>query len=210
VAAPSPPDAPRPALRRLALLGLGFSVVSGVIGNAFLAVLLSRSPALLLAVQSSYAQMGLAAPRLDPTTFVVIAALRRFLGEGIMFGAGRVLGPSVIEWVTRRRGGPPPRLPAILARPRSALRDAAVVALPHPLLAALFGLSQISAARYVVLKLVGSVLTVAAFRALAEAIGGPLERAGELIDANVTVLTVVGVAGVAVWLHRSRAARKGR
>lgn len=192
----------------MVVVALGLSVAAAVIGNAFLPLLLRRSPALLLAVQSSYAQMGLASPRMDPVTFVAVAALRRWVGEVIAFLAGRVLGADALRRYQRRAGGPV-RLPAALAAPRSPLRDAAVVLLPHPLLAALLGAAGMPPVRYVVLKLVGSVLTVAAFRAAAGTVSTPLAAAGAFLDANVVVLTVVGAFGVAVWLARRRGAVGG-
>ncbi len=196
-----------PRARRLVLLALGLSVAAAVAGGAFLPLLLRRSPTLLLAVQSSYAQMALASLRLDPVTFVAVAALRRWLGEVIAFLGGRVLGPDVLRWY-QRRSGPPPQLPAMLSAPRSPLRDVLVVLVPHPLLGALFGLGGMSTNRYLVLKLVGSVLTVAAFRALAGVAAVPLAAAADLLDANVPVLTVLGAVAVGAWLWH-RASRRG-
>lgn len=201
----SAPSRPSPRLRRLALTAIGLSVVAAVLGSVFLPVLLRQSPALLLVVQSSYAQMGLASPRLDPVTFVAVAAGRRWLGEVIAFFGGRVLGADALRWY-QRRGHPDLRLPTGLDGRTTMLRDAMVVLLPHPLLAALFGVAGMPAGRYVVLKLLGSVLTVLLFRTAFRAVGAPLSTAADFVTANVALLTAVGVGTAAVLLWRRRRA----
>jgi membrane protein DedA with SNARE-associated domain len=190
--------------RRLVIAALGASVAASLIGNAFLPALLRRSPELLLAVQSSYQQMALASPRIDPVTFVAIAATRRWLGEVVAFLGGRVLGPDVLRWLGRRRGAPV-RLPRSLAAPRAPVRDLLTVLLPHPLLAAAFGAGGMRLRRYVLLKAVSSVLTVGLLWVALGAVVGPLERVGALLDANVGVLTVVGGVAAVLWLLRRRA-----
>lgn len=182
---------------------LGASVLAAVIGNALTPLLLRESPVLLLAVQSSYAQMGLASPRVDPVTFVAVAATRRWIGEVIAFAGGRVLGPGVLDWY-RRRGGRELPIPEGLQRQRALVRDAVVVLVPHPLLAAFFGMAGMPPRRYVALKLVGSVLTVALFLAVADLVATPLAAAGAFLDANTRVLTIIGVLAVGLWALRER------
>ena len=192
----------------MVLAAIGVSVAAAVAGNALLPVLLARSPSLLLVVQSSYAQMGLASPRVDPVTFVAVAAIRRWLGEVVAFLGGRVLGADVLRWY-QRRNQLDLRLPAALDGRNTVVRDLIVVALPHPLLSALFGMAGMSPRRFAALKLLGSVLTVLLFRAAAGAVDAPLTAAANFVDANVGLLTAAGVLTAAVLLWRRRRLRDG-
>jgi membrane protein DedA with SNARE-associated domain len=193
--------------RRLVAALLAASVAMAVLGNAFTPALLRLSPKLLLAVQSSYAQMGLAAPLLDPAVFIALAATRRWLGELVAFCAGRVLGPPALERLTRRTGRLP-ELPARLRARRSLLRDALVVVVPHPLLSALFGMSEMPARRFVGLKLLGSLLSVTLLWSLAAVAAVPLATAAAFVDTNAALLTAAAVALLAVWWLWQRRAQE--
>jgi membrane protein DedA with SNARE-associated domain len=200
----SPPvPATSPRLRRAVLGLLGLSVAAGVVGNVFMPLLLRRSPVLLLAIQSSYAQMGLASSRLDPVTFIAVAALRRWIGEVVAFAGGRVLGTQVLDWY-QRRGGRRWRPPEALHTTWAPARDLAVVLLPHPLLSAFLGTAGMPPRRFVVLKLLGSVLTVALFWSLAGVAAVPLTTAADFVEGNARRLTLVAAGVGVIWLAWQR------
>lgn len=189
--------------RRVVVALLGISLCSGVIGNALTLVLLRESPVALLAVHASYPQLALASVRLDPVTFVAVAAVRRWLGEAVFFAAGRVIGTDVLAWYARR-SGKPLRLPHRLNHRYALVRDAVVVVLPHPLVSAFFGVTGMPWLRYLVLKLVGSVLTVAA---MWYAVGFlPLEVAVDFLEANAVAITVFGLVLAFAWWRWQRRA----
>lgn len=189
--------------RRTVLILLGASLCAGVIGNALTLVLLRESPVALLVVHASYPQLALASVRLEPATFVAVAAVRRWLGEAVFFAAGRVIGTEVLAWYARR-SGKPLRLPYRLNHRYALVRDAAVVLLPHPLLSAFFGVVGMPWARYLVLKLVGSVVTVAAFWFAAGFL--PLEVAADFLEANAVAITVFGLVLAFGWWRWQRRA----
>lgn len=194
---------PQPWQRRLVLTLLGVSLCSGVIGNALTLVLLRESPVALLVVHASYPQMALASVRLDPLTFVAVAAVRRWLGEAVFFAAGRVIGTEVLAWYAQRSGRTL-RLPHRLNHRYALVRDAAVVLVPHPLVSAFFGVTGMPWLRFLVLKLVGSVLTVAAFWYGAGFL--PLEMAADFLEANAVAITVFGVVLALAWWRWQRRA----
>lgn len=196
--------------RRTVLALLGASLCAGVIGNALTLVLLRESPVALLVVHASYPQLALASVRLEPATFVAVAAVRRWLGEAVFFAAGRVIGTEVLAWYARR-SGKPLRLPYRLNHRYALVRDAAVVVLPHPLLSAFFGVVGMPWLRYLVLKLVGSIVTVAAFLYAAGFL--PLEMAADFLEANAVVITVFGLVlafGWWRWQRRTNGAGPGQ
>jgi len=180
-------------------LALAASVAAAVVGNAFLPLLLRISPVLLLVVQSSYAQMGLAVARLDPVTFVLVAALRRWIGEVIAFAGGKVLGAEALRWYGQRSGRQVP-LPTWEGRGARLLRDAVVLVVPQPLLSAAVGVSGMPWLRFVVLKLLGSLASVTLLWWAATALALPLAALADLVEANALGLTVVAIVGTAGWL----------
>lgn len=195
---------PRTSVQAVVLLLLVLSLAAGIVGNAFLPALLRTSPKLLLVVQSSYAQMALATTRLDPVTLLVIAALRRWIGESLAFAAGRVLGPRALSHL-RGLSSRPLRLPRFEGR-SWILRDVLIVVFPQPVLSAVFGILPTPTRRFLLLKLLGSFLTVAAYLAVLAAVPLPLAAVADVMEANVAVLSMFGVLGVAGWLwwrHRS-------
>ncbi len=196
---------PQPWQRRLVLILLGVSLCSGVIGNALTLVLLRESPVALLVVHASYPQLALASVRLDPVTFVAVAAVRRWLGEAVFFAAGRVIGTDVLAWYARR-SGKPLRLPHRLNHRYALVRDAVVLLLPHPLVSAFFGVAGMPWTRFLVLKLVGSVLTVTAFWYAAGFL--PLEMAADFLEANAVAITVFGVVLALAWWRWQRRANE--
>jgi membrane protein DedA with SNARE-associated domain len=199
----APEGRPSRLLRRAVIGLLGLSFAAGVVGNVFMPLLLRRSPVLLLAIQSSYAQMGLAAARLDPVTFVAVAALRRWLGEVLAFAGGRVLGTQILDWY-QRRGGRAWRPPEALHTTWAPARDLAVVLLPHPLLSAFFGTAGMAPRRFVILKLIGSVVTVAAFWSLAGVASVPLTTAADFVEDNARRLTLAAAGLGVLWLTWQR------
>lgn len=188
----------RPWQRRTVVALLAASLCAGVVGNALTLVLLRESPVALLVVHASYLQMGLASVRLDPVTFVAVAAVRRWLGEAVFFAAGRVIGTEVLAWYARR-SGKSLRMPYRLNHRYALVRDAVVVVLPNPLLSAFFGVVGMPWVRYLVLKLVGSVLTVAALFYVTGFVQLPLEVAVDFLEANAVAITIIGAVAAFGW-----------
>lgn len=194
--------------QRAAAVGLVVaSVAASLIGSVFLPVLLRTSPAGLLAVLSSYPQMALARPRIDPVTFIAVASLRRWAGEVAAFTAGRVLGEDALRWFTRR-SSTSVRMPEGVDTRWRLVRDAVVVVVPSPWVGALLGLSGIGWKRYALLKLIGSVASVAVIWWLAGAADGPLDTAAGAVEANALTLTGALALLAVVWLWAQR--RNGR
>lgn len=193
--------------RRAVVALLALSFAAGAIGNALTPVLLRESPATLLTVHASYPQMALASARLDPVTFVAVAAVRRWIGELVFFAGGRVLGAELLAWYARRRDKPL-ALPHRLNHRYAVVRDAMVVVLPHPLVAAFFGAVGMPWARYAALKLAGSVVTVIALWRAAGLMRLPLSVAADFVEANAVAITVLGLLGAgALWWWRRRVSR---
>lgn len=182
---------------------LAASLCAGVVGNALTLVLLRESPVALLVVHASYPQLALASVRLDPVVFVAVAGVRRWLGEAVFFAGGRVIGTEVLAWHARR-SGKPLRMPSRLNHRYALVRDAVVVLLPHPLLSAFFGVVGMPWLRYLALKLVGSVVTVAAFWYAAGFL--PLEIAADFLEANAVAITLIGLVAAFAWWRWQRRA----
>jgi MYXO-CTERM domain-containing protein len=195
--------------RRAVIALLAASFTAGAVGNALTPMLLRESPATLLTVHASYPQMGLASARLDPVTFVAVAAVRRWLGELVFFAGGRVLGGELLAWYAQRRGKSL-ALPHRLNHRYAVVRDAVVVLLPHPLVAAFFGAVGMPGLRYTALKLVGSVVTVLVLWRVAGVVRLPLSVAADFVEANAVAITALGLLGAgALWWWRRRTKRGG-
>lgn len=191
--------------RRIVVALLAASFAAGAVGNALTPVLLRESPIALLAVHASYAQMALTSARIDPVTFVALVALRRFVGELVFFAGGRVLGAELLAWYADRRGKPL-RLPNQLNHRWWPVRDAAIVALPNPAVSAFFGAVRVPWWRFTVLKLVGSVVTVAAMRSVLDNVRG-VEKIADFVEANAVVITVIGLLAAFGWWRWQRRTR---
>lgn len=197
-----------PRWRRRMVLSLLVALLgAGAVGNALTPMLLRESPALLLAVHSSYPQMGLASVRLDPVLFVAVAGLRRWVGEMVAFATGRVFGAEALAWYADRRGGRRPPLTDRLHGPWASLRDAAALLVPHPLVSAVLGAVRMPPLRFAVLKLVGTLLWVTAVWYVSAALDKrlPLSVIADFVEANAVLLTILAVlALVGGWLWQRR------
>lgn len=184
---------------------IGVSVALAVVGNALTPLLLRVAPVGLLALQASYPQMALTSGRIDPVVFVLVAGVRRWAGEVVAFLGARVLGPAVMARLGGRRAAGM-RIPTAVRLGGPTGQALLALAVPHPFASVALGLTSMPVARFLVLKLIGSLASVVVIRWLAVAASSPLDALADAVGGNALPLTLVTatlVLGSLLWRRRA-------
>jgi len=190
--------------RRLALVVVPILVLSaaGIAAMALTPILVRDHPLLLLVLESRNRYLLLVADRVDPVPFVVVGVLRRLASDPFYWLLGRWYGDAAVGWAAGRTGG---RALPLQARWFARLADLAVLVFPGAVVCALAGATGMSARRFAVLNVAGSVTAVLVLRRLAEVAAAPIAALVAFSDANAGWLTAVTAAFTVAALLAQRA-----
>ncbi|MCC6216949.1 MAG: hypothetical protein IT376_18970 [Polyangiaceae bacterium] len=208
----APASAPYPGWR-LALLTAPFVIQTAghVIGTAFSPALLAEAPLALVALSPLPRHLVLAAGKLDALPYAAVGAASMLFADPFLYVLGRERGRAAIDLVTRRA----PRAARLLRWFERLFRRVGplLVALsPGPLVCTLAGMERMRPWLFVTANLAGTFFTLLGLREVGDLASGPVGFVRELVETNVTRLTVVTVVAVALYLvlERRRAATANR
>lgn len=194
----------RPGRHRLLVVGACLAVVatSAVVGNALAPTLLVHHPLLLLALNATTRHLVLTSTSVDLVPYVVVALGRRLLEDPFLFLLGRWYGDDAIAWVDGKVGGGA----YLRAVQRSFHRIGwLLVALaPGGVVCVLAGASRMRTAVFLVLNVIGTLVTIVLLRRFGDAFAGPLQVLLTFSADNVVALTGLSLALTGVWLVRRR------
>jgi membrane protein DedA with SNARE-associated domain len=194
---------PGPGGTRLALLLIvpALTMLAGFIGTALSPKLLVEQPALLVALDPRPTHLILAAPSVPLALFVVIGALRWLVADPFFFLIGSERGPAAMSWMEARSGKLGRRMIAFMRRmvDRFALPMAFFGA--GPLVCVLIGMNgKMSARRFAVTNVVGTVCTMFLLRLVGLELAGPVAAVTSFVASHVAELTAGTCAVVAIGI----------
>ena len=215
VGGPAPPGAPGPAgdwlldseRRRIVRLCVStLAVLSSIslLGVAFSLYLVNHHPLLLVAMSPLGRHLLLAAPSVEPISFVVVVVTRRMLFYLASFHLGRALGPAGVAWIESRAIGMG-RFVRWLEQIFQRASYPIVFFLSGPTLSALAGASGMRPAVFVWLATPGLVLRAVIVLGVAASIRPILESVLAWIDAHWLPGTLAMLAVVAIYRWKRRA-----
>ena len=196
---------PRPSRRTLTLLvaPIIVLVVIGWIGNAIHPALIKRDgghPLLLIAMEPRFRWMVLVANRVDYIPFIVVSTVRRLLSDPLFYLLGYYYGDAAVDWLKKRfdtdAGG-------IVGTVETLFRKAAPVMVflyPGIFVCVLAGATGMSPVTFVLLNVVGTVVTGTGTYLLADAIREPIESITDFYSDNFRWLLVASIALTGLWL----------
>jgi len=183
------------------------STLAGVAAAALAPILVRDHPLVLLMLQPTSAQMLLVSGKLGFGTFVVVATVRRFIGEYAWFLLGVWYGERAVNWMKARAGS---RRGLVEGTERIFPRFAPplIFFVVSPVISLIAGATRMRPWRFIALKLGGCFGVVLAHRFIADAASGPLAVAVRWIEGHALPLTALFTLGTVLMLFRER--RQGR
>jgi membrane protein DedA with SNARE-associated domain len=172
--------------------------VAGILAAAFTPLLVRDHPLLLIVLESRNRYLLLASPKLGLVEFLAVGVLRRLASDPFFYLLGRWYGEAAVRIVERRWSGGQ-SVAALVERVFRRVADLAVLLFPGALVCVLAGSTGMSPRRFATLNVAGTVITVAALRALAEVASGLLEAVVRFNDRNAGWLTVIFVVLTVCW-----------
>jgi membrane protein DedA with SNARE-associated domain len=166
---------------------------TAAIGNAAFPALVNDHPLVLLALNATTRHLVATSTSVDVVPYVLVALARRLVEDPFLYLLGRRYGDGAVEWMARRLGGA-----TMLRRVRRRFRGWGTV---------LVFFFPGGAALFLVLNVVGTLVTIALLRSAGEEVEGPLSYVLDVVGDNVASLTVVSVVLTlaVVTLRRRRA-----
>jgi hypothetical protein len=174
-------------------------------------VLVRDHPLLLLVLQTSLPYVLLVSGKVGLAALLAVAMARLLAANVGYYFFGRWYGEQAIQW-TRARGRGSRVVVDGLAGVFTGLRDPLVLLLLNPVVGLLAGATGMRPRRYLVLRTIGVVVTVLAWRLAAARAPALLAQAVRFVELHATRLTVVLVVAVAAlaWARRSQTGPRGR
>ena len=199
----SPPRAVRLIVFALTVV----STLAGVVAAAIAPILVRDHPLVLLMLQPTSAQMLLVSGKLGFATFMIVATVRRFVGEYAWFLLGVWYGERGVQWMKVRAGS---RRGIIDGTERIFPRFAPplIFFVVSPVISLIAGATRMRQGRFIALKLGGCFCVVLAHRFIADAASGPLAITVRWIEGHALPLTALFTLITIVILIRER--RQGR
>ena len=178
---------------------------TAAVGNAAFPALVNDHPLVLLALNATTRHLVATSTSVDVVPYVLVALARRLVEDPFLYLLGRRYGDGAVEWMARRLGGA-----TVLRRARRRFRGWGTVLVfffPGGVVCVLAGASGMPPALFLVLNVVGTLVTIALLRSAGEEVEGPLGYVLDVVGDNVASLTVVSVVLTlaVVTLRRRRA-----
>ena len=183
---------------------------TAALGNALFPTLVNDHPLLLLALNATTRHLVATSTSVDVVPYVAVALARRLAEDPLLYLLGRWHGDAAVEWMGRRLGGG--RVLEAIRRRFRFWGAPLVFLFPGGVVCVLAGAAGMPAWLFVLLNVVGTLVTVLLLRSAGEQVEGPLTSALDFVGDNVVSLTVASVlltALLTVRRHRGRWRRRG-
>lgn len=182
-----------------------------VVGTAFSPALLSEAPLALVALSPLPRHLVLAAGKLEVLPYAAVGAASMLFADPFLYVLGWERGRAALEVVTRRA----PRAARLVRWFERLFRRVGpllVAVSPGPLFCTLAGMERMRPWLFVTANVAGTFFTLLGLREVGDLAAGPVAFVRELVETNVTRLTVATVVAVALYLavERRRAAVASR
>jgi len=172
-------------------------------------ILVRDHPLLLLALQTNLPYVLLVSGKVGVAALLLVATARLLAANVGYFFFGRWYGQRAVDW-TRSRGPGARVVVDALAGVFTRLRDPLVLLFMNPAVGVLAGATGMRPRRYLVLRVVGVVATVLAWRVVAGQAPPQLARTVRFVEQYATVLTLVLLVAVVLLAWFRWAAPRGR
>ncbi len=164
-------------------------------------------PLLLLALNTTTRHLVLTSTSVDFVPYLVVGLGRRLLEDPFLFLLGRWYGDEAIAWVDGKLGGG--RALRWVQRHFRRVGWLLVAVAPGGVVCVLAGASRMPTALFLVLNVVGTVVTILVLRRFGDVFAGPVDASLAFVADNVAVLTVASVILTAAFVvHRRRRGRE--
>jgi membrane protein DedA with SNARE-associated domain len=193
-------DSPEARRRLLLLCGgvLGVLTVASLIGTAFMPYLLARRPLVLVALSPLFRHLVIAAPRVEPVPFFLVAVPRHFLPDPFVYLLGREYGHLAIEWV---EGNSPftGKIVRALERLFARVGPIALLISPDVVVSTLAGAARVPFPLFVVFNVLGTFITVFVARWFGDFFESSIAAMVRYFEAHLWLVTLVSVALVLLF-----------
>lgn len=175
------------------------TLIAGFIGTALSPKLLVEQPALLVALDPRPTHLILTAPTVPLYLFVIIGALRWLVADPFFFMLGTERGPAAMKWVDARSGKWGRRTIGFARRMVDRFELPMAFFAAGPLVCLLLGMNgKMSARRFAVVNVIGTICTMFLLRLVGLELAGPVAAVTSFVAAHVPELTAGSCALVAV------------
>lgn len=205
-----PPARPAPSRKTLTLIVAPIIVifVVGTIGNMIHPTLLVNAPLLLVAMEPRFRYMLLVAPRVDLLPFMVIVLVRRLFADPFLFALGRLYGEPGVRWMERQLQD----TIGWVRKVERAFGKAAwifVLLWPGLVVCTLAGAAGMRFATFVVLNVVGTVVTTYLAYAASDLLSTPVGWINNLYSGNQKLFLIISVISFGLMFLSRRMQGKG-
>lgn len=173
---------------------------TAALGNALFPALVTDHPLLLLALNATTRHLVATSTSVDVVPYVAVALTRRLVEDPFLYLLGRRYGDAAVDELARRLGGE--RLLAGARRHFRVLGAPLVFLFPGGVVCVLAGASGMPLAVFLVLNVVGTLVTIALLRSAGESVSGSLAEGLELVGEHVLPLTLVSIVVTAAVVTR--------
>lgn len=205
-----PPARPAPSRKTLTLIVAPIIVIFiiGTIGNMIHPTLLVNAPLLLVAMEPRFRYMLLVAPRVDLLPFMVLVLIRRLFADPFLFALGRLYGDSGVRWMERQ-------LQDTMGWVRKVERGFGkaawlfVLLWPGLVVCTLAGATGMRFATFIVLNVVGTVVTSYLAYAASDLVSTPVNWINNLYSGNQKLFLIISVLSFGLMFLTRRMQGKG-
>jgi membrane protein DedA with SNARE-associated domain len=171
---------------------LGVLTIASLVGTAFMPYLLARRPLVLVALSPLFRHLVIAAPRVQPAPFFLVAVPRHFLPDPFVYVLGREYGHLAIEWV---EGNSPftGKIVRALERLFARVGPIALLISPDVIVSTLAGAARVPFPLFVVFNVLGTFITVFVARWFGDVFENSIAAMVRYFEAHLWQVTVVSV-----------------
>lgn len=171
------------------------TMLAGFVGTALAPKLLVENPALLIALDPRPTHLVLAAPSVPWAMFIAVGAIRWLVADPFFYVIGVERGPAALAWAERRSGNWGKKTIAFVRRMIDRAALPIVFFASGPLVCLLIGMNgKMSARRFAVVNVVGTICTMVLIRLLGAHLADPIEVVTAFVREHVPQLTAATCA----------------
>ncbi len=192
-----PLDEPRSGRILVYAIPLGLMTVGNLVGSAFMPYLLAHAPLVLVGLSPVFRHIVLVAPYVHAPSLFAVVVPRHFAPDPFMYFLGREYGPLGLEWAEKNSPGVG-KTARLLERVFAKVGPVALLLSPDVLMSTLAGAARVRFPMFVVVNIVGTVLTVVVARWFGDVFDRPIRALVSFFEGHMVAATVLSIAVVVV------------